>query len=54
MTGNALAMAGSFSFILLSIWMAMHLDVGEVVHNKNRYLGIQLNDTPGAMRVSRL
>ncbi|CAE7650821.1 PDPK1 [Symbiodinium pilosum] len=24
MTGSALAMAGSFSFILLSIWMAMH------------------------------
>ena len=25
MTGNALAMAGAFSFILLSIWMAMCL-----------------------------
>ena len=24
MTGSALAMAGAFSFILLSIWMAMH------------------------------
>jgi len=27
MTGNALSMAGSFSFILLSIWMAMHAAV---------------------------
>eukprot|EP00439_Symbiodinium_sp_Y106_P068673 s3531_g11.t1 len=27
MTGSALAMAGSFSFILLSIWMAMHAAV---------------------------
>ncbi|CAK9046108.1 unnamed protein product [Durusdinium trenchii] len=27
MTGNALAMAGAFSFILLSIWMAMHAAV---------------------------
>ena len=25
MTGNALAMAGAFSFLLLSIWMAMWL-----------------------------
>ena len=28
MTGSALAMAGSFSFILLSIWMAMHPGCG--------------------------
>ena len=31
MTGSALAMAGSFSFILLSIWMAMHPGFGKQV-----------------------
>jgi hypothetical protein len=66
MTGNALSMAGSFSFILLSIWMAMKLGSGSfsfffllfsnhlMESSHNRSFGIPENENRCASDLERI